>query len=239
MTINCIMRFDIITIFPNFFDSFLSESLIAKAQKKKIIDIRVHNLRDWAKDKHHTVDDRPYGGGPGMILKFEPICRALKALRVLSSTSFRQYSLSEFARWRRSRRVSVIMLDPAGKQFDQRMAEKFSKLDRVVLLCGRYEGFDHRVTTLVDERVSIGSYVLNGGEVPAMVIMEAVSRLIPGFVHKPESLNEETRGKEYIEYPQYTRPEMILWNKKKLVVPEILLSGDHKKIKEWQKKHVK
>lgn len=217
------MRFDIITIFPNFFDSFLSESLIAKAQKKKIIDIRVHNLRDWAKDKHHTVDERPYGGGPGMILKFEPFAKALKTLRVKKGVKGQK----------------IILLDPAGKQFNQAHADSWKKLKRVILLCGRYEGFDHRVTTLVDERVSIGPYVLNGGEVPAMVIMEAISRLIPGFVHKPESLNEETRGKEYIEYPQYTRPEIVSWSNKKLSVPKILLSGDHKRIKEWQERYSK
>lgn len=247
------MRFDIITIFPSLFDSFFHESLIAKAQKKGIIDIRVHNLRGWAKDKHKTVDDRPYGGGPGMILKVEPIYRALKAI------------VPKHPKLQPGKKFEIVMLDPAGKQFNQSMAEKFSKLNRLVLLCGRYEGFDHRVTKFVDERISIGPYVLSGGEVPAMVLIEAVSRFVPGFVGKPESLKEETfckpkgaaRGfvprlsgrqaaalQYFVEYPQYTRPEIFKYkatsNKYKILrVPKVLLSGDHNKIEEWRKKHSK
>lgn len=235
------MRFDIITIFPRLFDSFLSESLIAKAQKRRLINIRVHNLRDWAKDKHKTVDDRPYGGGPGMILKAQPIYDALKSI------------ISQHPKFGLLKKSKIVVLDPAGKQFNQRMAEKFSKLDRLIFLCGRYEGFDARVTKFVDERVSVGPYVLSGGEVPAMVIIEAVSRLIPGFVGKPESLKEETFAKQvtgyglqvtgFMEYPQYTRPEIfkciVRDKKRELKVPKVLLSGNHKKIEEWRKKYTK
>lgn len=219
------MKFDIITIFPNLFESFLQESLLAKALKKGLIIISVHDLRQWTTDKHHKVDDRPYGGGPGMILKVEPIIKALKTLK--------------------SKKAKVIMMDPAGKQFNQKMAQKFSKGKRIIILCGRYEGFDHRITKFVDERVSVGPYVLNGGEVPAMAIVEAVARLVPGFVGKAESLKEETFAQQvghwslgighFVEYPQYTRPEEF----KEMKVPKVLLSGDHKKIKEWRRRHAK
>lgn len=217
------MRFDIITIFPTLFESFLNESLLQKAIAKKIVDIRVHNLRAWTHDRHRTVDDKPYGGGPGMILKFEPIARALAALKAKRKTP----------------KQKIIMLDPAGKQFDQATAQRWGKSKRIVFLCGRYEGFDHRITKLVDERVSIGPYVLNGGEVPAMAIIEATARLIPGFVGKRASLIEESFSKELAgaaEYPQYTRPEVILHKRKKLRVPKILLSGDPKKIAAWRAK---
>lgn len=218
------LQFDILTIFPKMFDCYFNESIIERAKKKGLIKIKIHNIRDWARDKHHTVDDRPYGGGPGMILKVEPIYRALRALKIKNKKSkIRNKKL-------------VIILDPAGKQFDQRMAEKFAKLKRIVLLCGRYEGFDHRVTQFVDEKISIGNYVLTGGELPVMVIADAVTRLVPGVVGKKESLLEETFAKKgYVEYPQYTRPENFINFK----VPKILLSGDHKKIAEWKQKHAK
>ena len=218
------MKFDIITIFPNLFDSFLQESLLFKAIEKKLIKIQIHNLRRWTKDKHHKVDDRPYGGGPGMILKVEPLVKALKTLQ--------------------SKKAKVLMMDPAGKQFTQKMAQKLSKEKRIIILCGRYEGFDNRITKFVDEKISVGPYVLNGGEVPAMTMIEAIARLVPGFVGKAESLKEETfsgQGSEYVEYPQYTRPaEFAIHDPrsaiKKLKVPKVLLSGDHKKIKEWREK---
>lgn len=222
------MQFDIITIFPNIFDSYLNESILKRAQKKGLIKIKIHNLRDYTSDKRRTVDDRPYGGGPGMLLKVEPIYKALQSLKSKSK---------------------IILLDPAGKKFNQKMAKQLSKLDRLILICGRYEGFDERVKKFVDENVSIGDYVLSGGELPAMVITEAVSRLIPGVIGKTESLKEETfselinlktyKLKNYIEYPQYTRPEIFTLGKKKLKVPQVLLSGDHKKIWEWKNKHVK
>lgn len=206
------------------FDGFLNESLIKRALASKKFSIKVHNLRDWTTDKHHTVDDRPYGGGPGMILKIEPIHKALKA--VVKSA------------WRKKGQVLIIMMDPAGEQFNQKMVPVLaSKYKQVVILCGRYEGFDARVRELVDERISVGPYVLSGGELPAMVIMEAVSRFIPGVLGHEDATVEESHSTEgYKEYPQYTRPEVFKVGRKKLEVPNVLLSGDHGKIREWRKK---
>jgi len=210
------MQFDIITIFPKFFDSFLLESLMKKAQDKKILTFRIHDLRVHAKDKHKTVDDKPYGGGAGMLLKIEPLARALKNIK-------------------RKKRCRVILLTPSGKQFTQKKAQDYAKkYDQLIFLCGRYEGFDARIKKYIDEELSIGPYVLNGGEVAAMAICEAVGRLVPGVVGNASSLNEESHTTpDSIEYPQYTRPE----NFKGLKVPGVLLSGDHKKISEWKAKH--
>ena len=212
------MQFDIITIFPKFFDSFLSESLLKKAQDKKILTFTIHDLRNYTTDKHHTVDDKPYGGNPGMLLKIEPLTRALKSIK-------------------RKKRCHVILLSPSGKQFNQKKAQNFSqKYDQLIFLCGRYEGFDARIKKFIDEEVSIGPYVLNGGEIAAMAIGEAVGRLIPGVIGNAVSLKEESHTiLDNIEYPQYTRPE----NFQGLNVPKVLLSGDHKKISEWKAKHVK
>lgn len=218
------LQFDILTIFPKMFFCYFNESIIARAQKKKLVRIKIHNLRDYTRDKHRTVDDKPYGGGPGMILKVEPIYRALQEITK-----------------KKIEKQAIIMLDPAGKIFNQQQALRLSKLNRIILLCGRYEGFDYRVTKFVDKRISIGSYVLAGGELPAMVIVETVTRLIPGVLGKKEALAEETFAKKgYIEYPQYTRPEIFVINKrKKLRVPKVLLSGNHKKIFEWRKRHAR
>ncbi len=212
------MQFDIITIFPNLFDSFLSESLMKKAQDKKILTFKIDDLRAYAKDKHKVVDDKPYGGGVGMLLKIEPLTRALKDIK-------------------RKKRCRVILLTPSGKQFNQKKAQDYAKkYDQLILLCGRYEGFDSRIKKYIDEEVSIGPYVLNGGEVAAMAISEAIGRLIPGVVGNAHSLNEESHTTpDSIEYPQYTRPE----NFKGLKVPGVLLSGDHKKISEWKVKYTK
>ncbi|MFA5158747.1 MAG: tRNA (guanosine(37)-N1)-methyltransferase TrmD [Patescibacteria group bacterium] len=211
------LKFDIITIFPKIFDSYIEESLIARAQKKRLIKIGVHNLRKWTNDRHKTVDDRPFGGGLGMVLKVEPLFRAIKTLR--------------------KKGTKVILFTPRGKQFDQKMAYKLSKSKHLVFICGRYEGVDERVAQhLVDEEISIGEYDLMGGELPAMVVIETVSRLIPGVLGKPQLLKERiTKNKGFTEYAQYTRPEIF----KKWPVPGVLLSGDHKKIEEWRRKHGK
>jgi tRNA (guanine37-N1)-methyltransferase len=214
------MRFDIITIFPNFFDSFLNESLIKKSVDKKINKFFVHNLRKWAKGKHNQVDDRPFGGGAGMLMMAEPILKAIKKVKKKKGTL-------------------TILLSPAGKQFNQKMAEKFSKYDQIIFICGRYEGIDARVEKFIDDKISIGPFVLNGGEVASMVIMEAVARLQPGFVGNKNSLLEESFNDDKKEYPQYTRPEVLVVNNKKLKVPPVLLSGNHKKIKEWREKRSK
>lgn len=227
------MKFDIITIFPNLFDGFLTESLILRGQKKKIIEINIHNLRKWATDRHQTVDDKPYGGGPGMVLKLEPIYKAVSSIKkqVLRDKKMKQKS-------------RTILFSPRGKKFDQKTAKRLAKYDRLILICGRYEGVDERVAKhIVDEVISMGDFVLNGGEVAAMAVIEAVSRMVPGFIAKKESSTKP-------DFPQYTRPEMftprirnlkleIKNSSKTWAVPKVLLSGNHKKIIQWQKEHTK
>jgi len=227
------MRFDVITIFPDLFKGFVSESLLARAQKKKLIKINLHNLRKWTDDKHKTVDGRPYGGGAGMVLKVEPIYKAVKAVKAKKG------------------KTRVILLSAKGKTFDQKKAQQLSKDDQIIFICGRYEGVDERVAKyLADEEISIGNYVLFGGEVPAMVLIEAISRLIPGVVAKEESVKNESfsisnrkletgNWKLMKEHPHYTRPEVFKLGKKKLRVPPVLLSGDHENIEEWRKKNSK
>ena len=221
------IRFDIITIFPEIFDSYLKESLIKKAQKKRLIKINVHNLRKWTKDPHQTVDDRPFGGGLGMVMKIEPIYKAVSGLKERKTKNDRR---------------KVILFTPRGKQFNQKIAYKLSKLDQIIMICGRYEGVDERVAKhIADMELSIGPYDLMGGELAAMIVIETIARLIPGVIGKKQLLKERiTKEKGFIEYPQYTRPEVfepkkgVRWK-----VPKILLSGHHKKIEEWRKKHQK
>ncbi len=228
---NVFMRFDIITIFPGIFDSYFSESILARAQVKNLIDINVHNLRDWADGMHRQVDDRPFGGGPGMVLKIEPIYKAVKEIKGRKKTG-----------------VKVILLSAKGKKFDAQMAKKFSKLDQIIFICGRYEGVDERVAEhITDEEVSVGDYVLTGGELPAMIIIDAASRFIPGVIGKSESLTEESftlYNKDarirYTEYPHYTRPEIFAPDKKTTWrTPKVLISGNHKKIQAWRNKNAK
>ena len=220
------IKFDIVTIFPDIFNSYLSESLISRAQKKKLIKINIHNLRKWAKDKHKTVDDKPFGGGLGMVLKVEPIFKAVTALK--KKPAFAKASAGK---------AKVIIFTPRGRKFNQKIAYQFSKLDRMIMICGRYEGVDERVAKhIADIELSIGDYDLMGGELPAMIVIETVSRLIPGVLGKKELLKERiTKEKGFIEYAQYTRPE--IFNKWK--APKVLLSGDHKKIEAWRKEHQK
>jgi len=209
------ISFDIITIFPHIFDSYFKESIIKRAQEQKRISINIYDLRNYTKDKHKTVDDKPYGGGPGMALMIEPVFKAVENLKNKKKV--------------RKRKQKVILFSANGKKFDQKMANKFSKLDQLIMICGRYEGVDERIAKhIADEEISIGDYILTGGEIPTMVVVDAVSRLIPGVLGKQESL-EEKKG----SYPVYTRPETF----KDWKVPEVLLSGNHKKIKEWRKKH--
>jgi len=214
--------FDIITIFPQIFDSYLKESLIARAQKKKLIKINIHNLRKWTKDKHQTVDDRPFGGGLGMVMKTEPIYRAVSTLK---------------KRKAKSKKLKIILFTPRGKKFNQKTAYQLSKLNHLILICGRYEGIDERIAKhIADLELSIGDYDLMGGELPAMITIESIARLIPGVLGKKELLKERiTKEKGFIEYPQYTRPELF----KKWRVPKVLLSGNHKEIENWRKKYQK
>lgn len=231
------MRFDILTIFPDMFKSYFSHSLMARAQKKKLINIVAHDLRDFTTDKHKTVDDRPYGGGVGMVMKVDVVDRALRDLN------------SKF----KIQKAKVILVTPQGKVFNQKLAKKLAKYDRLIFISGRYEGYDERIRKMVDEEISIGDYVLTGGELPVMVIIDTVARLQPGVVGKEQSLEEEsftphlldgeraksrdTRKKSagfsslFLEYPHYTRPEEFRGRK----VPKVLLSGNHAKIKEWRR----
>ncbi len=218
------IQFDIITIFPQIFDSYFKESLIKKAQKEKKIKIKVHNLRNWAKDKHKSIDDRPFGGGFGMVFKIEPIYKAVKKIKKSNTKS------------------KIIVFTPRGKQFNQKIAYQLSKLNQIIMICGRYEGIDERVAKkIADIELSVGPYDLMGGEIPAMIVVETISRLIPGVLGKKQLLKQRiTKEKGFIEYPQYTRPEVFEPIKgKKWKVPKVLLSGHHKKIEEWRKKHQK
>jgi len=222
------IQFDIITIFPKIFDSYFKESLIKKAQDEGRIKINVHNLRDWTTDRHKTVDDRPFGGGLGMVIKVEPIYKVVKEIKKSKRLS--------------DKKRKVILFTPRGKQFNQKMATSLSKLNQLILICGRYEGVDERVAKYIaDLELSIGPYDLMGGELPAMVVIETVSRLIPGVIGKPKILKERvTKGRGFIEYPQYTRPEVFSPQKRvNWRVPKVLLSGDHKKIEEWREKRRK
>ena len=217
------LAFDIITIFPEIFDSYLKESLIARAQKKKLIKINVHNLRKWTADRHQTVDDRPFGGGLGMVMKVEPIYKAVKVIK-------------------KKKKTKIILFTPRGKKFNQKMAYQLSKLNQLIMICGRYEGVDERVAKhIADLELSIGDYDLMGGELPAMVVIETVARLIPGILGKEQLLKERiTKEKGFIEYPQYTRPEVFEPKKRvKWLVPKVLLSGNHRKIEDWRRKHQK
>jgi len=207
------MKIDILTLFPKMFKGPFDESIIKRAQKKGLIEIQTHDLRKWTKDKRKTVDDRPFGGGTGMILMVEPIYKALRDLKNKNS--------------------KVILMDPRGRTFNQKIAGNLAKEKHLIFICGHYEGVDERVKKhLVDEEISIGDYVLTGGELPAMIIIDTLIRQIPGVLIKPEASSKESFSENLLEYPQYTRPA----NFKGWKIPEVLLSGNHKKIDKWRQK---
>lgn len=240
------MRLVIITIFPELFESHIKESLLKRAQLKGLLEFQIHDLRDFVdpKDRHRSVDDRIYGGGPGMLLKVEPLYRATREIVAKSRAHFSKKVLRALYLKASSHKpnAKIFMMDPKGKVFDQKMAKRFSSLQEMVLLCGRYEGFDARAEKFVDGKISLGKFVLSGGEVAAMAVVEAVSRLIPGVLGNEASLLEETHndllGKNVSrEAPHYTRPEIFVPAKNvQWSVPKVLLSGDHKKIIEWRQK---
>lgn len=218
------MLFQILTLFPNLVEPYLQDSILKRAIDAKLIDVQLFNWRKYANDKHKQVDDKPYGGGAGMLLKVDPIYKQLKAIEA--------YPHDEKTR--------IIMMAPDGEQLTQAKAKELAKYNRLVILSGRYEGFDARVETFIDEKISIGPYVLAGGELPALILTEAVARHIPGVLGHDEALKDETfsHGEEYVEYPQYTRPEVFTTDEgEEMGVPEILLSGDHKKIEKWKKEN--
>ncbi|ABB16148.1 tRNA (guanosine(37)-N1)-methyltransferase TrmD [Carboxydothermus hydrogenoformans] len=207
------MKIDILTLFPEMFYGPLNSSILKKAQEKGIITINYINIRDFTTDRHHQADDKPYGGGAGMVMKVEPIIKAYEAIP--KNNSF------------------TIMLSPQGRKFNQKLARELSQKEHLIFICGHYEGIDERVRQLiVDEEISIGDYILTGGEIAAMVIIDAVARLVPGVLGDEVSAEEESFSDQLLEYPHYTRPR----NFRGLEVPEVLLSGNHKKIDLWRKK---
>ena len=215
------MRFDILTIFPEIFNSYLKESIIARAKKNKLIQIHIHDIRQYSKDKHHSVDDSPYGGGAGMVMTPQPIFDAITEIKKVN-------------------KGPVIFVTPQGKTLTQSKAENYAiKKTGVIILCGRYEGVDQRIRDLlIDDEISIGNYVLTGGELPAMVFMDCVARLIPEVIGKEDSHLNDSFSKNFDrkrEYPHYTRPVEF----KGLKVPDVLLSGNHKDIENWRKKNLK
>lgn len=221
------MTFHLLSIFPQIFDSYLKEGMIKRAIDKKIIDIKSYDLRRWTKDKHRSVDDSPYGGGAGMLMKIEPIYQALEDIKKTKQKLNRG-------------KKAVILLAANGKTWDQNLAKKYSKYQEIVFVCGRYEGVDARVEEFIDDKISIGNYVLTGGELPALVIIDSISRLLPGVLGNADSHKDESYSQTgVLEYPQYTKPEIFIAKRKKYSVPPVLLSGDHKKIKEWREKNKK
>lgn len=208
------MKIDILTLFPEMFTGFLNESIIKRAIEKKLVEINVHNIRDYSPFKNKQVDDYSYGGGAGMVLMCEPIFLAIEALKTEES--------------------QVIMLTPSGKTFKQQLAYEFSKQKHLILLCGHYEGFDERIKTIVDTELSIGDFVLTGGEVPAMAITDAITRLIPGVINE-ESLASESFNDDLVDFPVYTKPADF----RGLKVPEVLLSGHHANINKWREEERK
>lgn len=221
------IRFDIITIFPQMFSGYLDESIIKRGQEKKLLNIRIHDLRQFARDKHKKVDDRPYGGGPGMVIRADVLARVLASLKIK----------------RGDKKTKILLFAASGQQFTSSQARIWAKkYDRIVMIAGRYEGIDERIKKIIKdmtgitvEEISIGSYVLTGGELPAMIVVDAISRHIPGVLGKEESLEEKRLG---IGVPMYTRPETIESKGKKYRVPKELISGNHAMIEVWRKKHI-
>ena len=207
------LSIDILTIFPKVIEPFINESIMKRAQEKKKVLIRVHDLRLFTDDKHKKVDDRPFGGGPGMVMSAQPIFDAVKKIKG-------------------RRKVKVVLTCPTGKPFKQLMAKNLSKIKNLIIICGHYEGIDERVREgIVDESISIGDYVLTGGELPALVLVDAITRLVPGVLGKEESLACESFEKSLLDFPQYTRPA----NFRGMKVPSVLLSGNHEQIEHWRK----
>lgn len=227
------MKFHIITIFPDIFKSYFSESILKRAQKDRLVDIKIHNLRDYTKDKHKKVDDTPYGGGAGMVMQVQPIFNCVNFIKSeIKNTKSETNSKLQNNKFK----ARTILFSAKGKKYAQADAQRLAKYENLIFICGRYEGVDERVAKhIADEEISIGDYVLTGGEIPAMILVDSISRLIPGVLGNPESLKEESFNTKETEYAQYTKPEDFNGWK----VPKVLLSGNHKKIAEWRKKNNK
>jgi tRNA (guanine37-N1)-methyltransferase len=212
------MKFTVITIFPQLVEDYFKEGILSRALKKKQVRLKTITPRKFAKDRHQTVDDFPYGGGAGLVMKIEPLVKAIKSV----------------VKGKKSGRI--ILLDPRGRRFTQKEARRLAKYNELIFICGRYEGIDERIKYYVDERLSLGDFVMMGGELAALSVMEAVSRLLPGVLHHPESAKFESFSEENkLEYPQYTRPEVFEGHK----VLKVLLSGHHAKIEQWRRKNSK
>ena len=210
------MKIDVLTLFPAMFAGPLDESIIKRARQKGLLDLNIHDLRNWTHDRHRTVDDRPFGGGPGMLLKPEPLFEAVENLQ--------------------REKTRVILFSPSGRKFDQRIARELAQQKDLLLITGHYEGFDERVReALVDDELSVGDYVLTNGALPAMVVIDAVTRLLPGVLGDDESSHDESFSHGLLEYPQYTRPAEFRGMK----VPEVLLSGNHAEIEKWRREQAK
>jgi len=210
------MKIDVLTLFPAMFAGPLDESIVKRARESGLLDLKIHQLRDWAHDRHKTVDDRPFGGGPGMLLKVEPLFEAVESLQREKSR--------------------VILLSPSGRKFDQAIARELAQQEDLILVCGSYEGFDERVReALADDELSIGDFVLTNGALPAMVVIDAVTRLLPGVLGDDESSHDESFSHGLLEYPQYTRPAEFRGMK----VPDVLLSGNHAEIEKWRREQAK
>ena len=220
------MKFNAITIYPKMFDSYLGEGILKRALDNRIIHFKAHDLRDWTTDKYRSVDDTPYGGGAGMLMKIETIYSALEAVKEKYSTD--------------SSKRKIILMSASGKTWNQAMAKEYSKLDEVIFICGRFEGVDARVKHFIDEEISIGDYVLTGGELPAMIIMDSITRLIPGALGNNESSVDESHSETgVLEYPQYTKPSIFEVDGQKYQVPEVLTNGNHAEIAKWRKQNQK
>lgn len=207
------MRIDIITLFPDWVTQMAGESILERAQEKGLVEIVVHNLRDWAKDNYGSVDDHPYGGGPGMVLRVDVVAPAIAETRKLNP------------------QAPVLLMTPQGEKYDQAKTRTLTKESGLILVCGHYEGYDERIREYVDQEISIGDYVLTGGELPAMVIVDSVARLLPGVLGDDNSSVDESHSAGLLEYPHYTRPDAYEGEK----VPEVLLGGNHKVIEEWRR----
>ncbi len=206
------MQINVLTLFPEMFSGILNESILKRAQENKKAQISVYDMRNWTHDARKTVDDKPFGGGPGMVIKPEPVYEACDDLC--------------------KKKSYVVLLTPQGEKFDQKIAQELSAKKRILLICGHYEGFDERIRKIADREISIGDYVLTGGEIPAMVVIDSVVRLIPGVLGEESSLEDESFNNGLLEYPHYTRPRVF----RNMKVPQVLLSGDHKKIEQWRSK---
>lgn len=214
------MQFEVFTLLPDVFSPYLESSILQRARQRGLLDVRIHNIRDYTHDRHHTTDDTPYGGGGGMVMKPEPVFEAVESVLGLMSVQTQPVA------------VPVILLTPQGRVFTQRVAEEYSRYERIALLCGRYEGVDERIRAhLVTDEISIGDYVLTGGELPALIVIDAIARLLPEVLGDPTGAEDDSHSMGLLEYPHYTRPpEFRDWK-----VPDVLLSGDHAKIDKWRR----